>query len=90
MKKLYRVLAEFEFFVVGDDDNDAVLEAIANAADAFRDTYDGPDVFVTEVTDLAALPKDWRESFPYGENETEQTCEQVLTAVSASRDQEQT
>lgn len=83
MSKLYRVTAEYEFFVVADDEEGAWQTARDNARDAFSDVWD-PDINVSPATDIRDVPKDWRNSYPYGSDENERTCEQVLNAPTMS------
>jgi hypothetical protein len=80
--KLYRVTAEFEFFVMAEDESDAVRVAASNGSEAFSDTFD-IDYVTSQVTELREVPKYWRNCYPYGDG-PDVTCEQILTnALSA-------
>lgn len=74
--KLFRVTAEFEFFVTAADEMDAVRVAAMNGSEAFGEQLD-IDYSTSEVTELREVPKDWRNSYPYGDG-PDVTCEQLL------------
>ena len=77
--KLYRVIAEFEYFVTAEDSHAADLVARDQLKAALRD-MDDPDVILTsQVSELRTVAKEWRESLPYG-NSNGMTCEQILAA----------
>jgi hypothetical protein len=81
--KVYRVTAEVEveFFVVAEDEDEARYVAGDYAEEAIDDVHSCPYVGrASRVTDPASIPKDWRYSRPYGDNEDDLTIEQILTA----------
>lgn len=77
--RLYRVTVETEFFITAQDDDDAFRVARRHYDRALSDAE--PDLmYADEVTDVARVPKVWRDSLPYGEH-ADLTCEQVLKAT---------
>lgn len=78
MKKLYRATVEFEFFVVAENDDEAYLTARRYSEDAMDSAETG--IFTDEVSELKTIPKDWRNSYPFGKDDSERTCEQILAA----------
>lgn len=87
--KLYKASVEIEFYVLAEDERDAYFVADEEAESAMRDGYEGCTI-ITPVTDLARVPKDWQDSIPYGEDDTDRTIRQILTeeveAVEVARD----
>ena len=64
--KLWQVNIERSIFVVADTENDAERIALRNERE---ECYNDPDfVNAFEVTDIARVPKVWRDDRPYGEN----------------------
>ena len=78
MKKLYRVTCEFDYFIVADDESDAYLTAKDEADKAFSDSSWDLMLSVEHVPTIERVPKEWRHCYPYGEDDTERTCEQIL------------
>lgn len=77
MKKLYRATVEFEFFVVAEDEDDAYRSARRYAEDAMDDN--DTHIWTSEVTDIAEVPKVWRDSYPFGNDDVERTCAVILS-----------
>lgn len=74
--KLFRITTEVEFFVVAEDEEDAIQVASNHGSEAFRDTYD-VDYFASEINSLSEVPKDWRDCYPYGDS-GDLNCRQVM------------
>lgn len=77
MQRLYKATVESEFFVLADSVVDACSKARAYVHQAMRDQE--PELgFVDEVTDIQDVPKEWRDSYPYGQGRDEKTCVEIL------------
>jgi hypothetical protein len=64
-----------------------VVVAAENEKEAYRKTYDdlyeivrneSPDTYEIDVYEVDAVPPDWVDALPYGENPDELTCDQIL------------
>jgi hypothetical protein len=80
--KLWEVTIERTIFVLADDEMAAEREAMKAESE---EHYNDPSfVNAIEVTDLKRVPKDWRDSLPYGApNDSpvrDMTCEQYLAS----------
>lgn len=80
--KLYRITFEYDALVAADDEDEAASLGIDCAEEALRDSCDGPDMSVYELTDPAEIPKVWRGCLPYRHRRErgnpELTVEEVL------------
>jgi hypothetical protein len=79
MTKLYRVTVEFEYFVAAESDGGAEVIANKEFQAALHDIDTGSIFSVDEVSDVKTVNRDWRTSFPYGDNKG-MTCEKILAA----------
>lgn len=76
-KQLYRVTVEHTFFMVSEGDELDVLDAESCAREALRE--DIPDLITdSEVTSLEEIPKEYRNTYPYGEGGNVRTCDEWL------------
>jgi hypothetical protein len=74
--KLYRVRVEVEFYMMAENERSAHRFAEDFAEEALRDDSDTV-AFVAEVTNLATVSPEWRESLPYG-GDGETTVAEIL------------
>lgn len=76
--KLYRVTVEHTFFMVSDGDDLNILDAENCAREAVREGIYLDLITDTEVTSLEEIPKEYRDSCPYGEGGNVRTCAEWL------------
>ena len=71
--KLYKVILEYEVCVIADNERAATNEAI------FMSFEESPIAnFATEIKSLKNIPSTWKDSYPYGENPKELTCQEFI------------
>lgn len=75
--KLYRVTVEHTFFMTAEDGL-SVLEAESWARKAVREDIDLDLITDTQVTTLDEVPKEYRDTYPYGKGGNERTIKEWL------------
>ena len=80
MKKLYRVKINTEIFVLADNKEKGVDEAIAN----IWDEVDEEDCHIKEVNIFSDISPKWENKCPCG-NDSDKTCEEVFQDIKRNR-----
>ena len=73
MKKLFRVSVENEIYVMAEDQTKAELEANRSIRDEDSDFY----CCAMEVKPSDCLDLDWKDSYPYGSDDS-RTCGEIV------------
>jgi len=76
--KIFVVDIQRSIMVVAEDERDAESVALSNERE------ESPDLISAhEVKGLEQVPKEWRDTIPYGENEDGKTIRQIMTEPAA-------
>jgi hypothetical protein len=78
--KLYKVEVQYTTYVVAESVRAAKREGVSRDAMSDVDEINCDLVHATEVTDIATVPDEWKDSYPFGAFAAH-TCAEILAAT---------
>ena len=80
--KIYKVYIEYDFYVAAKNEDEALEIAYDNLEESIEaEKYDGAIKDIREVTDINKIPREWKNSIPFGSNDSDSTVEEILKKI---------
>jgi hypothetical protein len=79
-KKLFSVQAMYKVYIMAEDAEDAnriLNERVIGVADGGEPNY----VRINHVYKDSLIPTEWKDSIPFGDEETEMTCKEIQSKI---------